>query len=261
MNRVSTSEFSGWEELSSKIKNSINNQGYIIVSDLYNNITSLDELKATLLELCNSIGEVTSHNNQDTPIWDIKARDNNSEHITFSEHADEAELHTDSQYSKVPEDHFALYCIHKAQCNGGESFLLSVDDIITELNATKKGQEVIEFLESNTYPYIVPDVFKENPNGPPEFTAGYLLKNGEMRFRVDAVERALAIDSSLCSDEQIEVFNYLKKIVINSKAIVRTYLENHECLFINNKTMLHGRTRFLDQNRHLLRIRFNNKVA
>ena len=105
----------------------------------------------------------------------------------------------------------------------------------------------------------MPDVFKENPSGPPEFAAGYLLKNGEMRFRVDAVERALAIDSLLCSEEQIEVFNYLKDTVINSKAIVRTYLEKHECLFINNKTMLHGRTRFTDQDRHLLRIRFNNR--
>lgn len=258
MNRVLATNFLNENDLVSRIKHDLKYLGYVIVSDLFYSDDDIALLKDKLINMCNSIGNVTSHNHKNTPVWDIKARDTNSLHVTFSEHADEAELHTDSQYSRIPEDHFALYCVRKSECQGGQSFFLSARDIINELNETKKGAEVLKFLEFNKYPYLVPDVFKENPLGPPEFTFGYLLKEGKMRFRIDALERALKIEPNLCTKVQVEAFNYLKGIVLNSKKVQYTYLENKECLFINNKTMLHGRTKFTDNQRHLLRVRFND---
>ena len=259
MNRILASDFTSIEELADKISLDINHVGYILVSDLFENISVLDDVKSKLLNLCSLVGNVTSHNKQNTPVWDIKAVDTSSIISTFSEHANEASLHTDSQYSDSPEEHFALYCVAKAKCLGGASFFLSLENIIKDLKKIEKGQQTIEFLQENKYPFIVPDIFKENPSGPPEVSFGYLLKEETIRFRVDAVERALEIDSSLCSEQQIDSFKRLKRIILNSEKILYTHIENNECLFINNQTMLHGRTQFNDTNRHLLRIRFNNK--
>jgi alpha-ketoglutarate-dependent taurine dioxygenase len=259
MSRIVASEYVHLEELADKIRHEINSIGYVIVQHLYKDKVNIDELKTALLNLCGAVGTVTSHNSHNTPIWDIKSRQSESVVNTFSEHADEAELHTDSQYSERPEDHFALYCVEKALCKGGESFFLKVEDIVNDLNESVEGREVISFLKDSKYPYIVPDVFKRNLQGPPEFTFGYILKDGEMRFRLDAIERALAIDPTLCTKKQVDIFKFLKDTIFDSKKVIYTYLENNECLFINNKTMLHGRTKFVDPNRHLLRIRFNNK--
>ena len=115
------------------------------------------------------------------------------------------------------------------------------------------------FLKENKYPSIEPDIFKEDPLGPPEVSFGYLLKEEIKRFRVDAVERALEINSSLCSEQRIDSFKRLKRIILNSEKILYIHIENNECLFINNQTMLHGRTQFNETNRYLVRIRFNNK--
>ena len=101
-------------------------------------------------------------------------------------------------------------------------------------------------------------MFKVKPQGPPEYTFGYLLKDGKMRFRIDSVEKAIALDASFCSSEHLRHFHFLKELALNSTHIKKTQLANDECLFINNKTMLHGRTGFEDQKRHLLRIRFYN---
>jgi len=37
------------------------------------------------------------------------------------------------------------------------------------------------------------------------------------------------------------------------------FLQPKDLIFINNKTMLHGRGQFTDADRHLLRIRMNKK--
>lgn len=257
--RISAVDFDSESYLAKVILTYLRQDSGVIVSNLLTDVQEIDTLKMKLCGLCEQVGIVSTHNNNDTPVWDILASDTNSQYSTFSEHANEAELHTDSQYRQNPEDYFALHCVRQARCGGGLSLFLSVNDIVKELNQTPGGRLALNFFENNVYPYIVPDIFKVNRNGPPEYTFGYLIKKGEMRFRIDTVEKAIALDPSLCSDAHLLHFNTLKQVILNSEHIITDKLKNNECLFINNKTMLHGRTEFEDKQRHLLRIRFYEK--
>lgn len=259
MKRLIASHFDSNQHLADEILTYLHTEGGVIVTDLLKNVRDISLMKEKLCDFCKLLGDVSSHNNASTAVWDILASETQSQFSTFSEHTNEAELHTDSQYREKPEDHFALYCIQKANCSGGLSLFLSVEDIINELNENSKGRHALQFFANNVFPYVVPDVFKINPQGPPEYTFGHLLKDGKMRFRIDSVQKAMRLDASLFSSEHFSYFNFLSDIVLNSKKTKSTQLEKNECLFINNKTMLHGRTEFKDKKRHLLRVRFYDK--
>lgn len=147
MNRIIASNFSSLEHLTDTIVHALDNEGGIIVSNLFESISDVTQIKQELYQLCERIGVVSNHNSDNTPIWDILPCDSESQYSTFSENASEAELHTDSQYRELPEDHFALYCIKKASCGGGLSIFLSVNDVMTELNQTNKGRTLTIFLQ------------------------------------------------------------------------------------------------------------------
>lgn len=87
------------------------------------------------------------------------------------------------------------------------------------------------------------------------------MRPNEIRFRVDTFEKAIAENPDFCTPKQIEAYDVLKGIILNSDKIKHFYLENRDLVFINNKTMLHGRSSFTDSDRHLLRIRINKKGA
>ena len=73
------------------------------------------------------------------------------------------------------------------------------------------------FLKETKCRFIEPNIFKGNLLGSSEVFFGYLLKEGIKRFKVDAVEPGLEIDSSLCSEQQIDSFKRLKRIILNSE--------------------------------------------
>ena len=257
MNKISRADFPVEQELINAINAKLLDEGIVVVSDFCGISNTLSGCKETLYNICKQIGLVTSHNGYNTPVWDISPSATKSEFVTFSEHANEAEMHTDSVYKDNPEDFFALHCVKKANCGGGLSTFLSVKDIVTELTKSQAGIEAIGFFENNLCPFLTPDIFKIDADGPVEYVLGHILNKGEMRFRIDAIEQAFNLHPELFSDSHLKHFEYLKQTVLNSKHIKTMLLQDDECLFINNKKMLHGRTDFKDQSRHLLRIRFN----
>ncbi|MEM1327394.1 MAG: TauD/TfdA family dioxygenase [Bacteroidota bacterium] len=245
------------EWIAKEIKNHLEETGYVLVRDFPIGKTNTYEL---FQNLCTAIGHPIGHDKAGTIIWDIKSKPPSSDRfgvITYSEHNHEADLHTDSQYSEYPEDYFALLTLKKAACGGGLSYLLSVADIVSELNESADGKKVLDIIQTTKYPFIVPNVFKKKSGDTPEFNFGYLLKGGKMRFRVDTIQKALNYDASFCTPEQIWAFDYLVHLVRNTQHTRRFHLEPGDLIFINNKTMLHGRSSFTDYDRHLLRIRMN----
>lgn len=246
-------------KMSSRIVNLINKNGYLVRR--VNISEDLEELKRMFLKVCGKVGHPIPHDANGSIIWDIKTRIKESGAtgvITYSEHNHEADLHTDSQYSEYPEDYFALLTLKKASCGGGISYVLKVEDIIAELNESEKGKTVLNIIQTTEYPFIVPNVFKKNKNQiEPEFNFGPILENGEMRFRVDTIQKALDYNPDFCTKEQKEAFSFLVDLVRTTKHTKKFYLEEGDLIFINNKTTLHGRSSFTDNNRHLLRIRMN----
>jgi hypothetical protein len=247
------------KELGAIAQNAIVNEGYVIFRNFPIDLENLAKTQAKFLELSTLIGEPISHDVNNSIIWDIKMNSSSSSLIkTYSEHSHEAELHTDSQYSFYPEDTFGLLSLIKAKCGGGLSLLLSLKDILFHLNALPNGKEIIDILSTTDFPFIVPNVFKKDENKEQEFNYGPILRSNEIRFRIDTFEKALKFSDNICIEAQLNAYQELKKIVTNRALMSTLFLEPGDLLFINNKTMLHGRGEFEDSERHLLRIRMNN---
>lgn len=240
------------------IREALANKGFFIIKNFHNERSDIEGSKRIFLAISEKIGQAISHDGQNSIIWDIKNNPKSDSLIkTYSEHNHEAQLHTDSQYSAYPEDFFGLLTLKKAQCGGGRSLLLSLMDILSELRKLPDSLKIEKILRESDYPFIVPNVFKKNYSKNLEFNFGPILRSNEIRFRVDTIEKAIANRPDLCTKQQIEAYQALKGVILKSKNTKYFYLEDRDLIFINNKTMLHGRESFTDSQRHLLRIRMN----
>lgn len=244
--------------LANKIKKDLDEIGYVIIKNFNINTSNIEGCRSRFIELSKFIGKPIGHDINNKIVWDIKSNTSSENFIkTYSEHSHEAELHTDSQYSEYPEDYFGLLTLRKATCGGGLSYIITLDSILYELSLLSSGVEIKRILSETKYPFIVPNVFKKVNTKEPEFNFGPILRENEIRFRIDTFEKAIEYDSNLCTEEQLHAYKEFKKIVLNSLLVKEFYLEEKDLIFINNKTTLHGRSSFTDKNRHLLRIRMN----
>lgn len=248
----------GYKELALKVSEDLENIGYILIQNFDINPNDIKEAKEKFVKISELIGNNVGHDKDGKIVWDIKSNPKSNSYIkTYSEHSHEAELHTDSQYSLYPEDYFGLLTLKKADCGGGVSSLLSLKDILATLRSLPNGAKVEEILSTTDYPFIIPNVFKKTKGDEPEFNFGPILRENEIRFRVDTFEKALNHPEAICSKEQLEAYYILKDIILNHDKMDEFYLEACDLIFINNKSMLHGRAEFEDHTRHLLRIRMN----
>jgi hypothetical protein len=76
-----------------------------------------------------------------------------------SERVGNADMHTDSSFYPMPEEQFLLYVVRAAQCGGGASLLIDVDDIHAELLRTEAGRASFELLSQAQVPFRVPSVY------------------------------------------------------------------------------------------------------
>jgi len=251
-----------YEDLAIKIMENLESVGYVVVQNFNVDVANLESSAKQFVEISKLVGNPIGHDANGKIVWDIKSNDKSISNIkTYSEHSHEAQLHTDSQYSFYPEDYFGLLSLVKADCSGGISSLLSLKNILKELENHPDGKQIRKILSTTNYPFIIPNVFKKSESENPEFNFGPILRENEIRFRVDTFEKALKFPEAICSSEQLEAYKELKKIVLNSSSIQQFYLEPCDLIFVNNKTMLHGRSEFKDAKRHLLRIRMNKFSA
>lgn len=237
----------------------LNSTGYVVISNYTSDTANIKKCTHLIKDISSMIGVPFPHNGKDSIVWDIKSNASVKAGAitTYSEHSHEAELHTDSQYSFYPEDYFALLTLKPATCGGGQSLLLSLKDILNELREVDGGIEAERILRKKDFPFIVPNVFKQTNGDEMEFNFGSILQDNEIRFRVDTFEKAIKLRPDFHNDEQWQAFIILKNIILNSPSILKFHLNAGDLVIINNKTMLHGRTSFTDQNRHLLRVRMN----
>ena len=253
-----TENHDSYDKLSSIIRTELLDSGYVVVADFNVDPDDIEDCHRKYLEIASKVGVPVSHDGNNSIIWDIKPNPSSKSLVkTYSEHSHEAEMHTDSQYSTYPEDFFGLLTLKPANCGGGESYLLSLTDVLSSLRELKEANEVEWTLRNTDFPFIVPNVFMKNLNNKYEFNFGPLIKDNEIRFRVDTFEKAVKARPDLCTDQQLIAFEALKNVIVNNQKTIKFYLQPKDLIFINNKTMLHGRSEFKDKNRHLLRIRLN----
>lgn len=259
LNIVSLEELPGQTapDLAAAISKAMVDPGYIVIRGLPYQSGNAADASAFLLDLANQLGSPISHDENGSLIWDIRAKENLTHSVpTFSEHADEAFLHTDSQYRDQPENLFALLCLRPATCGGGLSLLMTYSDLMAELLAQSDGADHKAALEEVEFPFAVPTAFKTDPEGPDEFVYSPILEGEQhLRFRLDTLESGLRTLDKPLPDRGVRALEAMKSVLNTSDRIKRFHLQAGDLAFFNNRSTLHGRTAFADKHRHLLRVR------
>lgn len=201
--------------------------------------------------LVNQLGEPLEHNaGKEDYIWRVQPTVNDSKLKTFSEHAGEADLHTDTQYRRSPERYMSLSMVRDSACGGGQTILLDYKKVADRVAASPYYAEL-----TSDYPIMVPDVFSANESK--VIYAPILADEPLLRFRDDTISKGLdAINEPLDSPKR-QAFEWLRDELFGSEHIVRFHLEPGQILVIDNHRVMHGRSAFQDPDRLLFRIRFN----
>jgi len=192
--------------------------------------------------------------------WDVRARqDVQSKFVTFSERTGTADMHTDSSFYPMPEEQFLLYVVSSARCNGGESLLIDVEDIIAELERTEEGRAAYALLRHAQVPFRVPSVYAAHDEQIELFYAPVFHEDGlAMRWRYDSIEKGLAARPDLATPELVAALTLLNGIVeIHAPRFCRQ-LPDDTLLWADNHRTLHGRAMYTDPGRHLIRIRVSS---
>jgi alpha-ketoglutarate-dependent taurine dioxygenase len=195
-------------------------------------------------------------------LWDVKSRKLPKGHFaTFSEHSDRAELHTDTQYYPQPEHDFFLYPIRSAKCGGGKSLLCNGYEIKERLLETKEGTEAFHILSTYRFPFRIPTTFTKEGNVETVETTLAPIFDQEpfIRFRQDTLEKGFQARPDLDQPEAREALRMLAHVIENKVNVLNYYLSDDSLLVCDNHTILHGRTSYLDNQRHLIRVRMRQQ--
>lgn len=203
--------------------------------------------------------------------WDVKARpgtggEGGSENrfATFSERVGSADMHTDSSFYPMPEQQFILYVVNAAQCNGGHSILIDADDIYHGLHRTPEGAAAFALLSSTPVPFRVPAVYAAGDDqleihmalvfGPPVRSDDLFT----MRWRYDSIKKGLEARPDMSSPELLQAVEIMHRVAEQEAARFMEQLPTDTLLLADNHRMLHGRTTYTDERRHLVRIRMSD---
>lgn len=191
-------------------------------------------------------------------LWDVKARPLPKGYFaTFSEHSDRADLHTDTQYYPQPENFFLLYSIRAARCGGGKSILCNGREIQAQLLETQAGQEAYDILTSHPFPFRIPTTFTQSGKVDVVETTLAPIFSVEplIRFRLDTLEKGFQARPDLDTPEARAALKVFIHVLENRVNVLKHTLADDDLMICDNHTALHGRTVYLDQQRHLIRVR------
>ena len=148
--------------------------------------------------------------------------------------------HTDDFFNENPADVVILHCVIPDE-TGGESIIAYITDIIAHLDS-----DTIESLSEQTFPshFGKVSILEKEAN------------SYKIRYNRLEIKRASEITNYVLNDRQKLALDNLD----NAIAKVQTFfkLEKDDCLVLNNKSLVHGRTAISGDSKRLLRrVRIN----
>jgi alpha-ketoglutarate-dependent taurine dioxygenase len=247
-----------WPELQlfgKEIRRHIKKKGYLIIRNFPLNQLNPGMRRLIFLLLVSSCGTLASHiPEKEEYVWEITPKDVHRPFLTYSEHNLEATLHTDSNYRAKPEEFVAFLVEKAAACGGGETILLRIASVLKKLEETDEGKRCLTILKSKKFPAMIPSVYSENA----AHVEALIIKGETVRFRLDTIEMGMKLVTKFKTPEREWALHFFSKLVDRNPARLSVTLEKGDMIFINNYTVLHGRTAFEDKSRLLLRARFNS---
>ena len=216
----------------------------------------LELQRYVLFALGNLLGTPTATEPRDRRVlWDVKVRTATSgQFATFSETDDEAEFHTNFAFQSDPEPIFFLYVVQIARCDGGMSYFANGRRVRDRLMQTSSGRDALHMLCRAKVPFRIPPAFSHDPDVA-EYSAGTVFGDRPLiRFRRDVILRALDANPAPGNDEIRDAVNLVADVALSLKTTDRK-LPPGSIAFVDNHNALHGRSRFSDAERHLIRVR------
>jgi hypothetical protein len=239
-------------------------QGYILLKNMNYNVDCPTKRELIFTKLAEALGKPEGHDAAGKIIWDVKPKPQVSSAIsTFSEHNDEAPPHNDSVYSQHIEDTFGLLCVTPASDGGGRSIITSVASMISELEQNYSGQRMLQLLRYDNFPFAIPSIFIGKEGNPDQtyVVAPVLEKYDHCRFRLDLILKGFEKAPELWSLEKEMAARKFYELATSGRHSVEFAMEKGDILFGHNRRILHARTPFEDNSRHLLRIRMREQYS
>jgi len=191
-----------------------------------------------LCDLMIEIGGVPVTNNlsENSVIWDVMPR-TEVKNFVRSHGIDEFPLHTDASYEANPPKYVGLFVVKEDSKGGGLTLVSDSSKILAQLS-----HRSLTALNSELRIQVPPEYQKSGD----EIEAP-LIWNKKIRYR-----RELLIEPN---EEVIHALNEFE--LLAKKFQQKIMLRENSLLIFDNHRFLHGRTRVLDKQRHLKRIKFN----
>ena len=229
---------------------------------------SEDRRNAALYAITLMLGYPTSTDQRTGRVaWDVKSRPaahSDARFTTFSERVGSADMHTDSSFYPMPEEQFILYVVQAADCQGGHSLLIDGEDIYQTLQQSAAGRDAYQLLRDTPVPFRVPAVYAAGETAIEHHVApvfGPPQREGDrftLRWRYDAIQKGLAVRPDLATPALLEALALMNEVAEHSAPRFKQQLPTDTLLWADNHRMLHGRTTYEDERRHLIRIRMSD---
>jgi hypothetical protein len=199
--------------------------------------------------------------------WDVRARpieEIDGRFTTFSERIGSADMHTDSSFYPMPEEQFILYVVNAARCDGGHSLLVDGEDIYQALQRTEEGRKAFDLLSTTSVPFRVPAIYAAGDSNVEVHVAPVFGPPGRpgarftMRWRYDSIKKGLDARPDLGTPELRAALALMNDVAEHGAERFKDQLPTDTLMLADNHHMLHGRTTYTDERRHLIRIRISD---
>lgn len=187
--------------------------------------------------------------------WPIRFDPNAEGQKTFSQTMGEAAYHTDTQYFDRPERYFGLFCVTSDEVGQGTNMLVDGRRVMEDL---ARWQPRLGAALREEYPFRVPTVFTKSarPDDVEVVWAPVVTNDGNIRYRKDTLEEALALPGITISETQIEALGAFEEALSKTTPMIH-HLEKGEAIIVNNHRLLHARTPYNNPERLLYRVRMD----
>lgn len=227
-----------------------------------------DRRNAALYAITLMLGFPTSTDQRTGRVaWDVKAKpvdEDDQRFVTFSERIGSADMHTDSSFYPMPEEKFILYVVTAARCDGGHTLLVDAESVYQALQETQAGRTAYALLRTTPVPFRVPSVYAAADAAVEYYVAPVLGdpsredERFRLRWRYDAIKKGLAACPHLSTRELLDALEVMNQVAERDAVRFKEQLPSDTLMLADNHRMLHGRTTYTDERRHLIRIRMSD---
>jgi alpha-ketoglutarate-dependent taurine dioxygenase len=226
-----------WDELTARVRDDVQATGVVVVRSLpFGPVDMLAPLAAALGRDSTVDAAAPAH---DARMHAVAARPepvtDSAGYVILSTTDQSFPCHTDDYFEERPADVVLLHCVRQSDV-GGDSLLAHLPDIILRID-----EATVTLLSQPSYPT--------------RFGVAPLLEQREGAFQIrynrlemERVASRVGIDISA---EQVAALDTLDRAI--AKSLTAFKLEPRDCLVLNNKTVVHGRTSFDAGSGRLLR--------